>query len=156
MPANGLTPCSDWRDSRWTLDARVSEDPQTRVEMIGQGDTDTQCYGEHLVFEWREWMEDADLSSSNVEWDVILKPFRDRESFPLLSSLSSRQSRKFFYKGLASWPLFMQPSWYYYHYYFKCGIRKHGWKALEAGSALGTEWVRGSQFPHPIPTSRQK
>lgn len=41
-------------------------------------------------------MEDADLSSSNVEWDVILKPFRDRESFPLLSSLSSRQSRKIF------------------------------------------------------------
>lgn len=42
-------------------------------------------------------MEDADLSSSNVEWDVILKPFRDRESFPLLSSLSSRQSRKNFF-----------------------------------------------------------
>lgn len=45
-------------------------------------------------------MEDADLSSSNVEWDVILKPFRDRESFLLLSSLSSRQSRKFFIKVL--------------------------------------------------------
>lgn len=48
------------------------------------------------------------------DWSVTLKPLRDGESPRPLSSLTSRQSRKNFYKGLASCSLFTWDSCCYY------------------------------------------